>query len=44
MKKPAFKNQADEGIRGAVLKLNGSLAGFTRQTFWEWIENAEDNA
>ena len=38
------KDQAEEGIRGTVLKLNGSLAGYTRNTFWEWLENVEDRA
>ena len=38
------KDQAGEGIRGTVLKLNGSLAGYTRQTFWEWLENVEGRA
>ena len=35
------KDQADEGIRGVVFKLNGSYTGFTRQSLWEWLENAE---
>lgn len=36
------RSNADEGIRGAVFKLNGSFAGYTKQTLWEWIENAEE--
>lgn len=35
------KEQADYGIRGVVFKLNGSYTGFTRQSLWEWLENAE---
>lgn len=38
------KDQAGDGIRGTVLKLNGSLAGYTRSTFWEWLENVEGRA
>ena len=35
------KEQAEEGIRGVVFKLNGSYTGYTRQSLWEWLENAE---
>ena len=35
------KDQAEEGIRGVVFKLNGSYTGYTRQSLWEWLENAE---
>ncbi len=38
------KEQAEEGIRGVVFKLNGSYTGYTRQSLWEWLENAEGDA
>lgn len=37
------KKQADLGIRGVVLKLNGSFAGYTLRTFWDWIEHFESH-
>ena len=36
------KEDEDRGIRGAVFKLNGSYAGYTRQSLWEWLEDAEN--
>ena len=35
------RDQADIGVRGVVFKLNGSYTGYTRQSLWEWLENAE---
>lgn len=35
------KDQSEAGIRGVVFKLNGSYTGYTRQSLWEWLENAE---
>lgn len=35
------KEQAEAGIRGVVFKLNGFYTGYTRQSLWEWLENAE---
>ncbi len=37
------KEKEDQGVRGAVFKLNGSYTGFTRQSLWEWLENAESD-
>ena len=31
-----------QGITGAVFKLNGSYAGYARGDLWEWIERAEN--
>ena len=35
------REQSGKGIRGVVFKLNGSYTGYTRQSLWEWLENAE---
>jgi len=35
------REQAESGIRGVVFKLNGAYTGYTRQSLWEWLENAE---
>lgn len=29
---------------GVVFKLNGSYTGFSRQSLWEWLEEAEKSA
>ena len=30
-------------VAGVVFKLNGSYTGFSRQSLWEWLEEAEKN-
>lgn len=37
------KEQKDEGVRGAVFKLNGSYTGFAPSALWEWLENVEES-
>ena len=36
------KERQEEGVRGAVFKLNGSYTGFAASSLWEWLENAEE--
>lgn len=36
------KDQEDEGVRGAVFKLNGSYTGYAPSALWEWLENVEE--
>lgn len=35
------REKEGEGIRGAVFRLNGSYTGYTRQSMWEWLQEAE---
>lgn len=37
------KDRKDEGVRGAVFKLNGSYTGFASSALWEWLENVEES-
>lgn len=32
----------EQGITGAVFKLNGAYAGYARGDLWEWIEKVEN--
>ena len=36
------KTEEDDGVRGAVFKLNGSYAGYAQGSLWEWLEKAEE--
>ena len=36
------KEEREKGVRGVVFRLNGSYTGYTRQSLWEWLEEAED--
>ncbi len=36
------RDEPDEEARGVVFKLNGSYTGYSRQTLWEWLEEAEE--
>jgi len=37
------KSDADDGVRGAVFKLNGSYAGYAQGSLWEWLENVSNS-
>ena len=37
------KERKNEGVRGAVFKLNGSYTGFAPSSLWEWLEIAEES-
>ena len=36
------KDKGEEGVRGAVFRLNGSYTGYAQGSLWEWLEEAED--
>lgn len=35
------REKAEQGVRGAVFRLNGSYTGYTRQSMWEWLQEVE---
>ena len=37
------KEQENNGVRGAVFKLNGSYTGYAPSALWEWLENVEES-
>ena len=37
----SISKETDDGVRGAVFKLNGSYAGYAQGSLWEWLENVE---
>ncbi len=38
----SISKEKDDGVRGAVFKLNGSYAGYAQGSLWEWLEKAEE--
>ncbi len=39
----SISKETDDGVRGAVFKLNGSYAGYAQGSLWEWLENVEES-
>jgi len=39
----SISKDADDGVRGAVFKLNGSYTGYAQSSLWEWLETVEES-
>ncbi|MCY4151374.1 MAG: hypothetical protein OXE94_03955 [Aestuariivita sp.] len=39
----SISKKTDDGVRGAVFKLNGSYTGYAQGSLWEWLETVEDS-
>lgn len=38
----SISKETNDGVRGAVFKLNGSYAGYAQGSLWEWLESKEE--